>query len=99
MGVSNLFEGKPGWTNQKRAETASKAAYEYADGGLPPDEHRPANIDLADITREDIVDLMADLCHLADRIGLDARQTMQIAEQHFREEKHEEYPDPQNLPG
>ena len=87
MAVLNLFEDEPGWTNQERAEKAAMAAFQYSEGGLTPDYKRPLRIDLSDITRDDIVDLMTDLYHLADRIGLDTDQLTSCVAGHFEAEK------------
>ena len=97
MGVENLFEGEPGWTNRMRAEMAAKVAYEYADRNLAPEILRHSLISPDDVTSDDIIDLMTDLCHLADLLGLEVRQIGQTVHRHFLEEKDEECIDAEEI--
>ena len=87
MGVSNLFEDEEGWTNRQRAEMAARAAYGYADGGLTPESQRPMVIELKDIKRADIVDLMTDLYHLVDQLGLDLEGIKSSVSSHYEAEQ------------
>ena len=97
MGVENLFEGEPGWTNRMRAEMAAKAAYEYAERGKEPERVRPSIIDPVEVTPDDIIDLMTDLYHLAHLLGLDVRQLSQTVQEHFLEEQNDERSDAKEI--